>query len=167
MPRINSLLRPAPRWVEEKPTLRASSASVPATPSGVNSRPSIRSHCPGKCLSDVSRLLAWTMRSSGGDSGAVTSTGAFRETGATFFGCCSSSGAAAVRIRADPGQFESAQRCKAVQRLASFHPSSDRWSPALQKFAIRDGNADPGLPADGERRLPDRPWRDIDRIRNC
>lgn len=65
MPRMKSLFRPAPRWVEEKPTERDSIASVPATPSGLKSAPSRRDHWPGNRLERVSRLLAVTTMSVG------------------------------------------------------------------------------------------------------
>ena len=65
---MNNLLRPAPRWVDEKPTVRASIASDPSGPQPRNSPPLIRPHWPAKSRSGVSRLVAVTMISGVGGS---------------------------------------------------------------------------------------------------
>ena len=51
-----------------------------------------------------------------------------------------------------------------VEGSRAFHATADGWRLPLQKAWIRDGNADSGLPSDGERRRSDRSGGNIDRF---
>ena len=167
MPRMNSLLRPAPRWVDEKPTDRASIASAPATPSGAKTSPSIFSHCPAKRSDGVSRLLATTMTSSPSFFAGAGSTFGARYGG--FRSCCPFRrrrvpGEEHIRVRTHFLQLEAARFRHASKRIGGIHPPPDLGHSAGKQASVGDGDIQLTLTAERSRRLTDSPRRDVDRL---
>jgi hypothetical protein len=62
-------------------------------------------------------------------------------------------------------QLELAAARQPLEGGLDIHLATDRRRRALEQAAVADRDADAGLAADGERRLPDRALGDIDRLR--